>query len=132
MRPDEARTLLRAFRPKPWPTDRAADVTAIDQMQVDPGRYVMWLSDGLDDEGAAKLTERLRRLDGLAGHRARPGDHAACCCCRPPAEGRDLNVQALRPVADGRRSRSPSRRPTIRAATVARIDLDFAATATKG
>src|SRR3981081_2118784 len=57
-RPDEARTLLRAFRPKPWPTDRAAAVTAIDQMQVDPGAYVMWLSDGLDDEGAAKLTER--------------------------------------------------------------------------
>src|ERR1041385_2278636 len=34
---DDARTMLRAFRPKPWPTDRAAAVTTIDQMQVDPG-----------------------------------------------------------------------------------------------
>ncbi|MDP3241459.1 MAG: BatA domain-containing protein, partial [Reyranella sp.] len=33
IRPDEARTLLRAFRPKPWPTDRAAAAAAIDQMQ---------------------------------------------------------------------------------------------------
>ena len=28
LRPDETRTLLRAFRPKPWPTDRAAAVAA--------------------------------------------------------------------------------------------------------
>src|SRR5262249_56265642 len=65
MRPDEARTLLRAFRPKPWPTDRAAATTAIDQMQVDPSAYVVWLSDGLEDEGTPKLTERLRKFDGL-------------------------------------------------------------------
>ncbi|MCX7365852.1 MAG: BatA domain-containing protein, partial [Alphaproteobacteria bacterium] len=61
LRPDEIRTILRAFRPKPWPTDRAAAVGEIDQMQVDAGAYAVWLSDGLDDEGAAKLTERLRR-----------------------------------------------------------------------
>ena len=30
LRPDETRTILRAFRPKPWPTDRAAAVTEID------------------------------------------------------------------------------------------------------
>ena len=27
LRPDETRTILRAFRPKPWPTDRAAAAT---------------------------------------------------------------------------------------------------------
>ncbi|HTG24274.1 MAG TPA: BatA domain-containing protein, partial [Reyranella sp.] len=130
MRPDEARTLLRAFRPKPWPTDRAAAVTAIDQMQVDPGAYVMWLSDGLDDEGAAKLTERLRRFDGL---QVIVPDHATTplLLLPPAAEGRDLKVQALRPVADG------PRRVAVQAAdeqgrVVARIDLDFAASATKG
>jgi Domain of unknown function (DUF4159)/Aerotolerance regulator N-terminal len=130
MRPDEARTLLRAFRPKPWPTDRAAAVTAIDQMQVDPGAYVIWLSDGLEDEGAAKLTERLRRFDGLQV--IVPDQATTPLLLLPPAaEGRDLKVQALRPVADG------PRRVAIQAAdeqgrTVARIDLDFAANATKG
>ncbi len=130
MRPDEARTLLRAFRPKPWPTDRAAAAITIDQMQVDPGAYVVWLSDGLDDEGAAKLTERLQRFDGLQV--IVPDQAATPLLLLPPAaEGRDLKVQALRPVADG------PRRVAIQAAdeqgrTVARIDLDFAANATKG
>ena len=99
-------------------------------MQVDPGAYVMWLSDGLDDEGAAKLTERLRRFDGLQV--VLPDQATTPLLLLPPAaEGRDLKVQALRPVADG------PRKVAIQAAddqgrVVARIDLDFAATATKG
>ena len=130
LRPDEARTILRAFRPKPWPTDRAAAATEIDQMQVDPGAYVVWLSDGLEDEGAAKLTERLRRFDGLQV--ILPDQATTPLLLLPPAaEGRDLKVQALRPVADG------PRKVAVQAAdeqgrVVARIDLDFAATATKG
>ncbi|HEV3494569.1 MAG TPA: BatA domain-containing protein, partial [Reyranella sp.] len=96
MRPDEARTLLRAFRPKPWPTDRAAAVTTIDQMQVDPAAYVVWLSDGLDDEGAAKLSERLSRFDGMQV--IVPDQATTPLLLLPPAaEGRDLKVQALRP-----------------------------------
>ena len=102
MRPDEARTILRAFRPKPWPTDRAAAVTAIDQMQVDPGAYVVWLSDGLEDEGTARLAERLRKFDGLQV--LLPDQAATPLLLLPPvAEGRDLKVQALRPAADGPR-----------------------------
>ncbi len=130
MRPDEARTLLRAFRPKPWPTDRAAAVTAIDQMQVDPGSYVVWLSDGLEDEGTSKLAERLRKFDGLQV--LLPDQATTPLLLLPPvAEGRDLKVQALRPAADG------PRKIAVQASDeggriVARIDLDFAATATKG
>src|SRR5712671_2203966 len=130
MRPDEARTLLRAFRPKPWPTDRAAAATVIDQMQVDPSAYVVWLSDGLEDEGAPKLTERLRRFDGLQV--ILPDQATTPLLLLPPvAEGRDLKVQALRPVADG------PRKVAVQAAdeqgrVVARIDLDFPATATMG
>ena len=130
MRPDEARTLLRAFRPKPWPTDRAAAVTAIDQMQVDPGAYVVWLSDGLEDEGTPRLTERLRKFDGLQV--LLPDQATTPLLLLPPvAEGRDLKVQALRPAADG------PRKIAVQASDeggriVARIELDFAATATKG
>lgn len=130
MRPDEARTLLRAFRPKPWPTDRAATVAAIDQMQVDASAYVVWLSDGLEDEGASRLTERLRRFDGLQV--LLPDQATTPLLLLPPvAEGRDLKVQALRPEADG------PRKIAVQASDeggriVARIELDFAATATKG
>ena len=130
MRPDEARTLLRAFRPKPWPTDRAAAVTAIDQMQVDPGAYVVWLSDGLEDEGTSRLAERLRKFDGLQV--LLPDQATTPLLLLPPvAEGRDLKVQALRPAADG------PRKIAVQASDeggriVARIELDFAATATKG
>src|SRR5262249_23775999 len=130
LRPDEARTLLRALRPKPWPTDRAAAVTAIDQMQVDPNAYAVWLSDGLEDEGVQKLADRLRRFDGL---QALLPDRAAppLLLLPPSAEGRDLKVQALRAVADG------PRRVAVQASdeqgrAVARLDLDFSPTATKG
>ncbi len=134
MRPDEARTLLRALRPKPWPTDRAAAVTAIDQMQVDPSATVVWLSDGIDDGtgdgGTTKLAERLRRFDGLQV--IVPDQAATPLLLLPPvAEGRDLKVQALRPAADG------PRKVAVQASDeagriVARLDVDFPATATRG
>ena len=134
MRPDEARTLLRALRPKPWPTDRAATATAIDQMQVDPGATVVWLSDGIDDGtaegGTARLAERLRRFDGLQV--VLPDQASTPLLLLPPiAEGRDLKLQALRPVADG------PRKVAVQASDeagriVARLDIDFGATATRG
>lgn len=129
-RADEAGTQLRAFRPKPWPTDRAAAATSIDQMQVDPSAYVVWLSDGLEDEGTAKLTERLRRFDGMQV--VLPDQATTPLLLLPPVpEGRDLKVQALRPVADG------PRKVAVQASDdggriVARIDVDFPATGTKG
>jgi hypothetical protein len=130
LRPDETRTILRAFRPKPWPTDRAAAVAEIDQAQIDQGAYVVWLSDGLNDEGAAKLTERLGKFDGLEV--VLPDAANTPLLLLPPEpNGRDLKVRALRPVADG------PRKAAIQAAdeqghVVARIELDFAATATQG
>jgi Domain of unknown function (DUF4159)/Aerotolerance regulator N-terminal len=130
IRPDEALTLLRAFRPKPWPTNRAAAATAIDQMQIDPGAYVVWLSDGLEDEGAARLTERLRRFDGLQV--VLPDQASTPLLLLPPdAEGRDLKVRALRPVADGPR-KTAIQASDEQGRVVARIDLDFASSATEG
>ncbi|HSI01768.1 MAG TPA: BatA domain-containing protein, partial [Reyranella sp.] len=130
LRPDETRTMLRAFRPKSWPTDRAAAANDVDQLKLDPAAYVVWLSDGLQDEGAAKLTDRLRQFDGLQV--VLPDtSHTPLLLLPPAAEGRDLKVTALRPVADG------PRRTAIQAAdeqgrVVARIELDFAPSATKG
>lgn len=130
LRADEARTVLRALRPKPWPTDRAAAATAVDQLQVDPSATVVWLSDGLEDEGTGRLTERLRRFDGLQV--VLPDRATTPLLLMPPAtEGRDLKVQALRPAADGPRTIAVQASDES-GRTLARIDLEFGATATRG
>jgi hypothetical protein len=130
LRPEETRAILRAFRPKPWPTDRAAASAEIDAMQIDPNAYVVWISDGLEDEGAAKLTERLRRFAGLQV--VLPDQASTPLLLQPPvAEGRDLKVRAVRPEADGPR-RIAVQASDEQGRTVARIDLDFAANATEG
>ncbi len=130
LRPDEMRTILRAFRPKPWPTDRAIAANEIDQLKLDPSAYVVWLSDGLDDDGSAKLTERLQKFDGLQV--VLPDASSTPLLLMPPAaEGRDLKVRALRPVADGPR-KTAIQASDDQGRVVARIELDFAASATKG
>jgi hypothetical protein len=130
LRPDEIRTVLRAFRPKPWPTDRAAAVGEIDRLQLDSSAYVVWLSDGLQDDGADKLTERLQKFDGLQV--VLPDAPNTPLLLLPPnPEGRDLRVSALRPVADGPR-RAAVQASDDQGRVVARLELDFAAAATKG
>jgi hypothetical protein len=130
LRPDETRTMLRAFRPKPWPTDRAVAANDIDQLKLDSGAYVVWLSDGLDDEGSARLTERLQKFDGLQV--VLPDASSTPLLLMPPAaEGRDLKVTALRPTADGPR-KTAIQASDEQGRVVARIELDFAAAATKG
>lgn len=134
LRADEVRAVLRAFRPKPWPTDRAAAAAELDRLQVDPAAYAVWLSDGIGagpgDEGAARLTERLRRFSDLQV--LLPDQASTPLLLLPPvAEGRDLKLRALRPAADG------PRKTAVQAAdeqgrVVARIDIDFAADATQG
>jgi hypothetical protein len=130
LRPEEARTLLRAMRPKPWPTDRANAVNQLDRMQVDPSAYAVWLSDGLEDPGADRLSARLRRFAGLEV--VLPDQATTPLVLLPPAaEGRDLKVQALRPQANGPR-KAAVRAEDEQGRVVARIDLDFPATSTKG
>src|SRR6478736_2737226 len=88
LRPDEARTLLRAFRPKPWPTDRTAASVEIERQQLPSSAYVVWLSDGLQDEGAIKLTDRLQKFGGLQV--VLPDAASSPVLLLPPAaEGRD-------------------------------------------
>ena len=130
LRPEEARTILRAFRPKPWPTDRAAAVADIDKMQLDNGAYAVWLSDGLQDAGTDKFTERLRRFGGLEV--VLPDQATTPLLLLPPvAEGRDLKVRALRPVADGPR-KTAIQASDDQGRVVARIELEFAAGERKG
>jgi len=130
LRPDETRAILRAWRPKPWPVDRAAAATEIDQLRIDAGAYAIWLSDGLQDEGATRLTERLRRFDGLQV--VLPDQaHTPLLLLPPQAEGRELRVKALRPQADGPR-KAAVQASDEQGRVVARIELEFGAAATEG
>jgi hypothetical protein len=130
LRPDESRTVLRAWRPKPWPVDRAAAVTEIDQLRVDSGAYAVWLSDGIDDEGALKLGDRLKRFDSLQVVMP-DASHAPLLLLPPQAEGRDLKLRALRATADGPR-KAAVQASDEHGRVVARIEIDFPSTATEG
>lgn len=60
----EARTLAAGMEPRPWPTDRAAALKALEALPFDRTGRVVWLSDGLADPADAALA---RRLQGLGG-----------------------------------------------------------------
>jgi len=130
LRPDEARTVLRALRPKPWPTDRVQALAELDQLGLDAAAHVVWLSDGLADEGAERFAARLRRFDSLQVVLPDAGQ-APLLLLPPLAEGRDLKVKAQRAEASGPR-RAAVQAVDDQGRIVARLEIDFAATATEG
>ena len=62
--PAEALAALEALRPKPWPTDRAAALAALDAVWTDRSGSgeIIWLSDGLEEPRAASLATFVARL----------------------------------------------------------------------
>ncbi|NKB19499.1 MAG: DUF4159 domain-containing protein [Alphaproteobacteria bacterium] len=72
MRPAEARQILRRIEPKPWLTDRRAALNSLKDLNVSGSAHIAWLSDGIDDAGAASLMDRLRELGALRLYREPP------------------------------------------------------------
>ncbi len=68
----DARSLVQALKPKPWPADRAAAAAALRDLTVEGSAHVVWLSDGLESADSARSPEfaralqRLGRLDVLS------------------------------------------------------------------
>lgn len=60
----EARALAAGLEPRPWPTDRAGALKALDALPFDRAGSVVWLHDGLADPADDALA---RRLQGLGG-----------------------------------------------------------------
>jgi len=60
----EARTLIRALHPKPWPLDRAAALDVIKAIDIDGPVEVFWIADGLETPGvsADAFAEALQRI----------------------------------------------------------------------
>ncbi len=62
LRPAEARGLADSLTPVPWPTDRAAALEALRDLQIDGSAHVVWLTDGLGGDATINLAERLQRF----------------------------------------------------------------------
>jgi len=59
----KAKSLLDAAKPHPWPTSRGEAAKAL--ADAPNGLHAVWLSDGLEDGGAAALAEALKAHGGL-------------------------------------------------------------------
>jgi hypothetical protein len=57
----EAARTVRTLKPMPWPGDRIAAATALGRFKFSTAPALYWLSDGIDDSGAAKLQAALHR-----------------------------------------------------------------------
>ncbi len=63
----DAREIVAALEPKPWPVDRAAMVDAVGQLaQTGVTGDVFWLSDGLESAAARRFAEQLSELGPLS------------------------------------------------------------------
>ena len=65
LRADEAREILRAVEPAPWPADHGAVLAALQALAVDGSAHAVWLSDGLERPATQDLARRMQRLGGL-------------------------------------------------------------------
>ncbi len=91
----EARRLLQGLRPKPWPVDRAAALSAAKELDLPGSAYVVWLTDGLGSPDSAELAVELQRRGSLRVLREE-GEGLARLALAPDTEGVDLVARALR------------------------------------
>lgn len=128
LRPADARSLVRALQPKPWPVDRAAARSRADHIKVSGQAFAVWISDGLAGAGDQEFAQRLQELGGLRVVEP-PPPRAAHVLLPPSSDGNDWIARLLRPVAFG-----PERQYLRAVATdgrlLAREPADFAEDAT--
>lgn len=124
-RPSDVRERLQGLDPKPWPADRAAALTALQNLSVTGTSPSIVVADGLEDAAWRPLLERLQTLGPVKLHSPAPGQ--VPMLLMPPENG----AQALRvtvrraettaPAAMGVRALGPEGR------LIARPILTFAA-----
>ena len=100
LRPAEARRLVRALKPKPWPVDRKAALEAVSRMEITGAAHVAWLADGLEDAHTERFAERLQAFGSLRVH-TNEAEALAPLVGAPVPDGDGLTVPVLRPDAYG-------------------------------
>ncbi len=66
LRPVQARGVIAAIEPKPWPTERLTALKALDGIELTGTPSIRWLSDGLHEGGIDQFIDRFRKLGNLA------------------------------------------------------------------
>lgn len=95
----DARAIAQALEPRPWGTDLAASLAALDKLQLPSAGATAYLADGLDrGSDQVALMERLQRLGRLSVY-APPAPQLARALLPPDGLGNDLVVTARRLVA---------------------------------
>lgn len=101
----EARKLVQASVPKPWPTERAAAAAALDAAlagaegeTLRESAAIIWISDGIKDGGEDGLGSRLAGLGDLRVLLAADLPHVLLA---PETEAGRLTARAVRPGAEG-------------------------------
>jgi hypothetical protein len=98
LRPVDARAVVEALKPKPWPTDRKAAVgrlTGPAGLALAKSGQVTWLTDGLDAGEMEALLPDLRRL-GATTVVSDPPERLALLLKPPVADGDSLALVAAR------------------------------------
>lgn len=120
--PANARGLVRALAPKPWPTDRSAAAKALAKIPSSDGAPVRWFSDGLDNGAAEELIAALLDHGPVQLFRDAP-DQSPLVLLPPDAAEPKLSLALRRAVAEGPetatvRALSEDGRPLQQAAAV--------------
>ncbi len=90
----QARAMVDALEPLPWPTDRAAAARVVAAIPQHGPMQAVWLTDGLDDGGTAAFVQALRQVDG--GVEVVTGRTGHILMPAPPGAGADpLDLSAV-------------------------------------
>lgn len=98
-----AKKLAQALVPEPWPTDRSAALTALDNAKLSGPASVVWLSDGIAEGNTRALAERLERL-GPVELVTDPLESLPHLLVTPSTQGAELGITAVRATSEGEES----------------------------
>ncbi len=88
----DARAAVDALQPRPWPVDRRAALARLEKLSLQGAPAAIWLSDGVDDGGAAKaLADYLDDRGSLQYLAAGPGQ-APLLAAAGDREAKDLTM----------------------------------------
>jgi len=65
MTPADARRMVQTLEPMPWPENRQAALQALEGLDIEQQAAVIWLSNGLGDDGTLALVQQLQRFGSL-------------------------------------------------------------------
>jgi hypothetical protein len=92
----EARRLVQAMEPLPWPADRKGALAALRAFDIKQPALGVWIADGLDSPDAAPLAQALQRLGAAEVLSEGTGARPVHLLLPPSGEGKTLSARVRR------------------------------------